>query len=148
MRIVLTANIKGLGIIGDVRNVSDGYAKNFLFPKKLAQEASATAIAKAQENRRLRSEATLLAQQDAVLAAKKLEGTIIEVRGKASLNGKLFAGIEAHAIADAASKIADIHIPPSSIHIEHSLKTIGDHEVSAVFASGVSAKFTVKVSPE
>ena len=148
MRIVLTANIKGLGIIGDIRNVSDGYAKNFLFPKKLAQEASATAIAKAQENRRLRSEATLLAQQDAVLAAKKLEGTIIEVRGKASLNGKLFAGIEAHAIADAASKIADIHIPPSSIHIKHSLKTIGDHEVSAVFASGVSAKFTVKVSPE
>jgi|SRR3990167_10743820 len=148
MRIVLTANIKGLGIIGDIRNVSDGYAKNFLFPRKLAQEATITAIAKAQESRRIKSEATLLAQQDAVLAAKKLEGAIIEIHGRANPHGKLFAGIEAHAIANAASKIADIRIPPSSIHIEHSLKTIGDHEVSAVFVSGVSAKFTVKVSPE
>ena len=91
MRIVLTANIKGLGIIGDIRNVSDGYAKNFLFPKKLAQEASATAIAKAQENRRLKSEATLLAQQDAVVAAKKLEGAIIEVRGRGNTAGKPFS---------------------------------------------------------
>lgn len=146
MKVILIDEIRGLGGRGDVVTVKDGYARNFLIPKKLAQEATAGNL-KAVEQ--LKKKWSLMAQEEknaAQKAAESVSGTRIEIRKRVGEGGTLFGSVTAADIADAlAAKGVDVD--KRRIEIEHPIKTAGSHEVEVRLHREVTAKIQVEVLP-
>jgi large subunit ribosomal protein L9 len=147
MKVILTDNIKGIGRIGDIKDVSDGYARNFLFPRKLGKPASDGAARELEGLKAKKLEAMALEKAQAEELAKKLEGLAVVLQGKSNEKGKLFSAITAADVAAAVSKEAGVHIAPESIVLTDHLKTIGDHSVRIALAGGLSADLKVTVVP-
>lgn len=147
MKVILLDNIKGIGQIGDVKEVSDGYARNFLFPRKLGKPASDGAAKEAQSMKAKKLEALHMAKAQSEELAAKLSGIAVMLQGKSNEKGKLFSAITTADIATALSKEAGVHIPPSVVVLSEHLKTIGEHTVRVELAGGVSADVTVTIVP-
>ncbi len=145
MKVILNADVKGQGKKGQIVNVSDGYARNFLFPKNLAKEATADNLnaAKIKEA----ADIARLAREKAAAEdlAKKLSELVVEVRAKAGSNGRLFGSITATDISDALKKQHKIEIDRHKIVLEDNIKQFGTYEVKAKLYSEVSGKLRVKV---
>ncbi|MBE6913045.1 MAG: 50S ribosomal protein L9 [Oscillospiraceae bacterium] len=145
MKVILNADVKGQGKKGQIVNVSDGYARNFLFPKNLAKEATADNLnaAKIKEA----ADIARLAREKAAAEelAKTLSELVVEVRAKAGSNGRLFGSITATDISDALKKQHKIEIDRHKIVLEENIKQFGTYEVKAKLYSEVSGKFRVKV---
>lgn len=147
MRVILLDNIRGVGQIGDVKDVSDGYARNYLLPRKLAKLATSISIKEAEN---LKSKRELIVGQEherAQEVADKLKDVVIEISGKANKKGTLFAAISADDIADAISKKAGVRIQPEAIELDEHLKTLGDHTARVNLSDGISANLKVIVVP-
>ena len=146
MKVILIDEIRGLGGRGEVVTVKDGYARNFLIPKKLAQEATAGNL-KAVEQ--MKKKWALMAQEEknaAQKAAESVSGTKIEIRKRVGEGGTLFGSVTAADIADAlAAKGVDVD--KRRIEIEHPIKTAGSHEVEVRLHREVTAKIQVEVLP-
>lgn len=145
MKVILNADVKGQGKKGQIVNVSDGYARNFLFPKNLAKEATADNLnaAKIKEA----ADIARLAREKAAAEdlAKTLSELVVEVRAKAGSNGRLFGSITATDISDALKKQHKIEIDRHKIVLEDNIKQFGTYEVKAKLYSEVSGKLRVKV---
>ncbi len=131
MKVVLLQDVPGVGRKNEVKNVADGYALNMLFPRKLAEKGTAHAIANAEK---IKGEIEAKAKIQADLLQKNLkslEATIIEMTGKANEKGHLFSGIHKEAIVDAVKKQKGIDILPEFLELDHPLKTVGEHSISA-----------------
>jgi large subunit ribosomal protein L9 len=146
MRVILLNSIRGIGQAGDIKDVSDGYARNFLFPRGSAKPATDGMIKEAASIRVKNMETTSLAHQQAADLALKLNGSRIELSGKANSQGKLFAGIEAGPIAASFSTLAGVHITADAVKLAEHIKTVGEHTVSIELADGVTTLVTVVVS--
>lgn len=147
MKVILLQNIKGFGQIGDIKNVSDGYARNFLLPNKLTKAASEGAL-KEVEILKKKLEATLkIEKEKAIEVAQKITGAAVEFVKKASKTGKLFSSVTKENIAEELSKIAGARIEKEMIelgeHGEH-IKQIGEHTAEIELTPGL--KITAKVS--
>jgi large subunit ribosomal protein L9 len=146
MKVILIDEIRGLGGRGDVVTVKDGYARNFLIPKKLAQEAT-TGNLKAVEQ--LKKKWSLMAQEEknaAQKAAESVSGTKIEIRKRVGEGGHLFGSVTAADIADALAA-KGVEVDKRRIEIEHPIKTAGSHEVDVRLHREVTAKIQVEVLP-
>jgi len=130
----------------DVKNVADGYAMNFLFPRKLAEMATETRLTELEEMRK-QKEAEALAQEEA-LARKidALRGSRIEIKAKATEKGGLFKSVDTEAIARAIQEQKSLEIGPELIKLEHPLKTVGEHTVGLV-GKTKKAEFVVVITP-
>ena len=125
MKIILIQDVSGIGRKYEVKNVADGYAINFLFPRKLAVLATDKELKKI-EIEKIRNEAEKGIQNELLEKnLKDLDGKIITIQGKASKTGHLFAGIHKEEIAKLAN------IPANLINLEHSIKEIGTHKIKA-----------------
>jgi large subunit ribosomal protein L9 len=148
MQIILLEKVVNLGNLGDIVKVKDGYARNFLIPKKMAKRA--TPAAKAEfEARRVELEKIaadkLVAAQG---AAEKLNGLSVSVARKAGLDGRLFGSVGNADIADAL-KVAGFDIDRSAIRLpEGPLKTIGEFPIDVALHTDVLANITVAVVAE
>lgn len=148
MKVILKQDVKGLGKKESMVEVSDGYARNFLMPKGLAVEASATNInvmntkKEAEKSRKERE----LAQAKAL--AEKLKSITVVIKGKAGENGKLFGSITNKDIADKLKKDFNIEIDKKKINLEDALKALGTTEVEVKLYPEVSTKMTVKIEQE
>ncbi len=144
MKVILLKDVKAQGKKGDVVNVSDGYARNFLFPKGLATEATAEGL----NSIRIKREAEQFHKDQQVAAAKenagKIKGANVELSVKSGANGKVFGSVTAREIADALSE-KGIEIDKKQIVLSSPIKTLGTYELEAKLMAGVSAKFTVTV---
>lgn len=146
MKVILIDEIRGLGGRGEVVTVKDGYARNFLIPKKLAQEATAGNL-KAVEQ--LKKKWSLMAQEEknaAKKAAESVQGTKIEIRKRVGEGGTLFGSVTAADIADALAA-KGVEVDKRRIEIEHPIKTAGSHEVEVRLHREVTAKIQVEVLP-
>ena len=144
MKVILQADVKGQGKKGQIINVSDGYARNFLFPKKLAIEASAdnmnTAnLKEAAENARIARE-----KEQARQVAKKLEECTVVVTAKAGNGGRLFGAVTAAEISDALKKQFDIEIDRHKITME-TIKQFGGYKLKVKLYNEVSGIINVMV---
>ena len=146
MKVILKQDVKGTGKKGDILDVSDGFAKNFLLKKGLAEQASSVAvnslkIQKEAEERRRAEEIKAIKE-----LAAKIDKTTVEVTIKCGENGKVFGSVTSKEIA---SKLADMgyEIDKKKIVLKDSLKTVGDYPAEIRFMEGVSAKITVSVKP-
>ncbi|MCX7710525.1 MAG: 50S ribosomal protein L9 [Clostridia bacterium] len=148
MKVILKQDVKGLGKKESMVEVSDGYARNFLFPKGLAVEATATNInvmktkTEAEKSRKERE----LAQAKAL--AEKLKSITVVIKGKAGENGKLFGSITNKDIADKLKKDFNLDIDKKKINLPDALKAIGTTEVEVKLYPEVSTKLTVKIEHE
>lgn len=124
MKVIMIADVKGIGHKGDIKEVKDGYAQNMLFPKKLAILATPSAIALANRNKEIVKSRALHSVAEREAMFKKVEGKTFEISKPASDKGSLFAGVTASEI----SKISGV--PEELIELEHPLKSVGDHKVN------------------
>jgi len=147
MRVILTEEIRGLGVRGDVVTVKDGYARNYLLPKKFAREATPGNINVVEQQKR---KWALLAQEEKTAAqdaASKVSGTKVSLRKKVGESGTLYGSVTSHEIADALTA-AGFEVDKRKIELSHPLKSLGEHEVEIKLHRDVSAKITVEVLPE
>lgn len=145
MKVILTQDVKTLGKKDAIVNVNDGYARNFLIPKGLAVEATASAlneirIKQGAEKHRKENELT-----EAQALQKKLSDITVTIRSKAGANGKLFGSITSKDIADHIKNDYNIAIDKKMINLHDAIKTLGLTEVEIRLYQGVIAKVKVKV---
>lgn len=144
MKVILLQDVKGLGKCGELVNVSDGYARNFLFPRKLAGEANSQAMSElknreAAEKHRIETEIA-----NAKAAAEKLEGKTVRLSAKAGANGKLFGSVTAKDVAGALSRHFGMEIDKRKVAVED-IKAFGTYPVEVKFYNGISAALYVMV---
>jgi large subunit ribosomal protein L9 len=147
MKVILLDNIRGIGRVGDVKDVSDGYARNFLIARGKARPASAGAAREAQSLQAKRREAMDAARGEAEQLRDRLTSLTVTVRGTASPKGKLFAAIESATVAAQLSELLQVHIDPSQLHPLDHLKTVGEHEVGVTLPGGLSGTVRVLIEP-
>ncbi len=145
MKVLLKQDVKGSGKAGDVINVSDGYAKNFLIPKGLASAADASAINAAAIKKSADAHRKDMQIKRAKDLANEMSGLTVKVTAKAGENGKLFGSIGTQEIADALKAQYGIEIDKRKIRIDEPIKTLGITEVTAHMFENTAAKFKVEV---
>ena len=146
MKVILTEEIRGLGTRGDVVTVKDGYARNFLFPKNLAREATAGNLKQIEHERR---KWALLAQQEkdaAQKAADSVKGIKIVVQKRVGEGGQLFGSVTANEIADAL-EAKGVNVDKRRIELAHPIKNLGVHDVEVRLHRDVAALIQVEVQP-
>lgn len=146
MRVVLLQDVRGQGKKGELINVSDGYARNYLLPRKLAAEATRdvlNAIERHDEAVRRHAEEDLARAR---LLAKDLEGITVKIQVKAGANGKLYGAVTAREIAEALLAQKDIEIDHRKIVLDEPIKNFGTYEVRAKLYPQVTGKFSLNVT--
>lgn len=148
MKVILQSDVKGQGKKGELVNVSDGYARNFLFPKGLAVEATKAAV----NDYKGKEDAKAYHKEQEVLAAKetaaKLEGKQVTLRAKAGGGGKLFGSITAQAVAEAIKMQLHVVVDKRKLSCSDGIKNTGITEVDVKVYPEISAKIKVLVEEE
>ena len=145
MKVILLSDIKGVGKKDQVIEASDGYARNFLFPKKLAVEANSTNmnnLKAKQESNQYRKD---VEKQEAKKIAEKLKGIMLKVRVKAGENGKIFGGVTSREIAEGLKKDYNIVINKKKNMLADTVKTLGTIKVDIKLYEGVTGKLKVDI---
>ena len=147
MKIILLQDVPGTGKQGDIKEVKDGFARNMLFPKGLAIEATKTNLNLLQQKKASIQHQKDLEREAAQKKASRVDGKTFKVSAKAGENGKLFGSVTVKDVS-AALKKADgtLDIDKRKLSIKDDIKTFGTYEVEAKFQAGVSAKFYINVS--
>ena len=148
MKVILLQDIKSVGKKDQIINANDGYARNFLFPKKLAVEATQDNILKLQAKQASNQRKKNIEIEANKEIAKKIESLRLELAVKAGANGKTFGGITTKEIAEGLKKQTGIDIDKKKIVLKETIKTLGTYTVDVKFGDGVNAKLTVNIKPE
>ena len=145
MKVILNQDVKGLGKKGELVNTSDGYARNFLFPRKLASEANSQAMTELQNRENSKKHKIAVETQEAKDAAAKIEGKIIKVTAKAGQGGRLFGSVTSKEIAAEMKNQFGIDIDRRKITV-NDIKDFGTYPATVKLYQGVTAEFKVAVS--
>lgn len=129
MRVVLTQDIRGIGKKGDIKNVSDGYARNFLIPQKRGTPATQTAIEQSNRQKHLVELQINRAHEETKSILESIARTPLVITSKANQEGTLFSGITAETIANHLSKILSKPIKKEWIMLDKHIKKIGEHDI-------------------
>ena len=144
MKVVLKQDVKGLGKKGELVNASDGYARNFLFPRKLAMEANAQAMSEL-KNREAAEKHRVDTEIAAAKAnAAKLEGKTVKLTAKGGAGGKLFGSVTSKDVAGLISKEYGIVLDKRKVVVED-IKAFGTYPVEVKLYNGISASMYVSV---
>ena len=145
MKVILKQDVKGLGKKEQMVEASDGYARNFLFPRGLAVEASATNvnIMKTKKEAEAQKKEREIAQAKEM--AKKIKDITLTLKVKAGDNGKLFGSITSKDVAEAMKTQQKLEIDKKKLVMPDSLKSVGTFEVEVKLYPEISSKFTVKI---
>jgi large subunit ribosomal protein L9 len=145
VKLILLTDVKSLGKMGDVVEVAEGYARNFLVPRKLATEADKGALARlgSQQKAQEKRDAQILA--DAKELAARLESAKVAVKAKAGGNGKLFGAVTNADVAMAIAETLAVAIDKHKIELKSSIKALGSYPVEIKLHKNVVAKATVDV---
>ena len=144
MKVILRSDLDGLGKRGDIVDVADGHARNYLLPKGHAITASEGAIDQAARMRRARDQRDDLARESAQAIASSLVPQVITIESKAGAEGKLFGSVTASDIVDAVKDQTDVDLDRKRLDFE-TIKTVGQHTVTASLHSDVTFPITLEV---
>ncbi|OGN14805.1 MAG: 50S ribosomal protein L9 [Candidatus Yanofskybacteria bacterium RIFCSPHIGHO2_02_FULL_43_22] len=148
MKVILLQNIKGFGQIGDVKNVSDGYGRNFLLPRKMAKAANENSMKEVESLKAKRIIMIEVEKKNAFEAVEKLKDLVIELTRKATKTGKLFAGISKDDLVTEIKKTSGVQLQKEMIGHEEPIKHIGEHLVDLNLSSEVKTQIKVVIKPE
>ena len=146
MKVILQQDVKGQGKKGQMVEVSDGYARNFLLPRKLAVEANADNMntMKLQEKAKKAREAAEKAEAEAI--AEKLKECVVKITAKAGAGGRLFGAVTSKEVSDALKKQFDIDVNKSKIVQDEPIKTFGTFQLKCKLGYEVTGTIYVVVS--
>lgn len=147
MKVILTKPVEDLGDKGDVVDVADGYARNYLVPKKFAVKASDGALRQAESMRLARIDAERKSLEEARALGETLAGVRVVVAARAGDAGNLFGSIGASDVAEAIVKFTGVEIDKKIIQIKEPIKEIGLHEIALKPHSEVEVSVTLDVIP-
>ena len=145
MKVILLEDVKALGKKGDVVNVSDGYARNAILPKKLGVEATSKNLNDLKLQNQHADKVAQENYENAVALAKVVEKTTIEVKLKSGKDGKAFGSISSKEISQAAKEQAGLDIDKKKMVLPEPIKSIGSFEVPIKLHKEVTARLSVKV---
>jgi large subunit ribosomal protein L9 len=146
MKVILKHDVKGLGRAGDIKDVKDGYARNFLLPHGAAVVADAGAVKNWERHRAEREERDRAERASAEETAQRLREMKLQIAVKAGEKNRLFGSVTNREIAELLSA-EGVEVDRHAIHLREPIKTVGDHRVDVRLMSGVEAQVTVTVVP-
>lgn len=144
MKVILIEDVPSKGSAGDIVTVSDGYARNYLFPRKLAKEATKQALNAAEQTIAAAKHKREKAKRDAQEVARELEGSTVTIKAKRGNGGKLFGAVTAKEIADAIAERYGLEIDKKKFNVPV-IKELGVYDVSVKVFAEVSTKIKVEV---
>ncbi|ADG83803.1 50S ribosomal protein L9 [Thermincola ferriacetica] len=144
MKVILMEDVKKLGKKGDIVNVAEGYARNFLFPRNLAVEATQGNLKNLEQKKQAEMAKKAQLLQEAKNLAEKIEGLEIKVATKVGDGGKLFGSVTSKDVAEKLYEQHKIQVDKKKIEID-TIKTLGTYQASVKIHPEVQARFTVKV---
>ena len=147
MRIILIRDVPGLGHKGEVVDVADGYARNYLVPRSLGVKATRGAMKQAEALRKSREEMVRKARNEAEIITQALAGQRVVVAARSADEGKLFGSIGIRDIAEAIEKFTGVAVDHDSIDLAAPIKEIGLHEITVRPHPEVEALLTLYVIP-
>ena len=145
---ILLKDTDTLGERGDVIDVSPGYLRNYLVPRKIAQPATAASIADSQRRRDAAERAVVEAAEKAEETAALLRKTVLTISHQAGDDGRLFGSVTSQEIADAIRQARGVRLDKRRILLEDAIKTTGTHMVTVEVADGVTAEIKTIVTPQ
>lgn len=148
MKVILLQDVKAQGKKGDLINVSDGYARNFLFPKGLAKEASKQVLNEYNSKQEAKAYHKNVEEEKARNIAERMRDFTVEIKAKAGENGKLFGSITSKDVATELKKKYNIELDKRKLDIGDGIKTIGTTDVKAHLYAGITGTFKVVVTEE
>ena len=145
MKVILLTDVKGKGKKGQMIEVSDGYARNFMLPRKLATEATADAVNTMRMNDKAAAEKAARERAEAMEISKKLRDMTLTVTAKGGGAGRLFGSVTNQEIADALAKASGIKLDKRKIVISDPIKSVGTYTVQCKLGYEITAPLTVKI---
>ena len=145
MQVILTADVKGQGKKDQIINVSDGYARNFLFPKKLAIPADKKAIADVKNREASRQHKIDTERAEAQAVAEKLSGVLVKIKMGAGADGRLYGSVTAKDVAESLEKDHKIVVDRRKIVINEPIKAYGSYTLDIKLYTEVTGKINVLV---
>ena len=145
MKVILLQDVKGKGKKGQMLEVSDGYARNFMLPKKMAIEATPDAINTMRMNDKATQERIAREKAEALAVSKQLREMTVVVTAKGGGNGRLFGSITNAEIAEALEKKTGIKLDKRKIVISDAIKNVGTYTVTGKLGYEITAPLTVKI---
>ena len=148
MKVILLQDIKGVGKKDEIINASDGYARNFLLPKKMAVEADKNNLNKLnvkKENKKQRKQNEL---ENAKEIAEKMKTITLKIKAKSGENGKIFGGITSKEIAENLKEQYNINVDKKKISIQETIKMLGNYFVEIKLHEGITAKLAISIINE
>lgn len=145
MKVILLQDVKGKGKKGQMLEVSDGYARNFMLPRKMAIEATPDAINTMRMNDKATAERIAREKAEALDISKKLRDLTVVVTAKGGGNGRLFGSVTNQEIADALKAKSGITLDKRKIVISDPIKNVGTYTVTCKLGYEISAPLTVKI---
>ena len=147
MRVILKAEVRGLGRTGEIKDVADGYARNYLLPKGLAIEATGGELKLLAQERQSEKTKKDRVHQDAEELAKRLGEVTLVFKLKAGERGKTFGSVTAKEVADALKREAKADIDKTKVVLHEPLRSLGVHTVEVRLLTDVRANVTVAIEP-
>ena len=145
MKVIWTQDVKGKGKKGQMIEVSDGYARNYMLPRKIAIEATADAVNTMKMNDKATQERIAREKAEALETSKKLREMTLIVKAKGGGAGRLFGSVTNQEIADALAKNAGIKLDKRKIVISDAIKSVGTYTVTCKLGYEINAPLTVKI---
>ena len=145
MKVILLQDVKGKGKKGQMLEVSDGYARNFMLPKKLAMEATPDAINTMRMNDKAAAEKAARERAEAMDISRKLRELIVTVTAKGGGNGRLFGAVTTQEIAAALEKQSGIKLDKRKIVLNENIKNVGTYTATCKLGYEITAPLTVKI---
>ena len=148
MKVFLLEDVKKLGKAGDIVDISDGYAKNFILPKKLGREATNDVINEWKLKKGAEANRKQQERQEALEQAREITGKVVTLKVKGGENGRLFGSVTAKDVADGLKEQYGIQVDKKKIQMKDAIKNEGSYEAEIKLHPVASAKITVKVEAQ
>lgn len=145
MKVILLDNIKGVGKKDEVINASDGYARNFLFPKKLAVEANAENMSKLKNKQDSQQHKRNVEKENAEEIARKMKDIAVVIKVKAGDNGRIFGGVTSKEISENLKQQFKIDVDKKKIILNETIKNLGVFNISVKLFEGVTGNLKINV---
>ena len=146
MKVVLLADVKGVGKKGELINAAEGYARNFLLPRKLAKEANAQVMNELKNAEASKAFKIKTETEEAQKSAAALEGKIVRITAKSGTGGRLFGSVTAKEIAQEIKKQFNVEIDKRKINLSGDIKAFGTYQFEIKLYTGIAAKMSVSVT--
>ncbi len=147
MKVILTQDVKKLGKKGEIKEVSDGYARNYLIPQGFAQEATVSRLKETQDQKQRQERLKTKEEHQARLLKEKLDGKIVSVKAKTGAGDKLFGAVTSREICEVLQKEFGVSVDKKKIELGETIKHLGKYPVHIKIYPGIHADLEVSVEP-